>query len=312
MELTCLNCTGSFSVDDGEPAGRGSLRCPLCGREQRWLPQEDFVDPVPADAPVEALVEVPVASAPTPEPSPQPAAAPRAEPAASAFRRPMQAFTGMRGAKPAAPRMGQPIIPRGVDDPDVSTGSGLAGDASDDAARISLDDVPQLAEESPIVGDPESWVVRSPSGLVLEFPSSNLLLAWSAVLDNPLPYQVSHGGGLWTSLDQVIREQKRGTRSTQAFLKTLDGGAVGGRPAIDPARRDRMELGDPLARPQGAPTEAGAVLPPLDRAIPSTSQFQFKIATPKPKGLPGWVVLAAVTVGVLAAAGIAAYFLFLH
>jgi hypothetical protein len=296
MELTCLNCTGSFSVDDGDPSGLKTLRCPMCGHEQRWVPQPRFTDPAPLEA-----------EAPAP-PS-------RSDGTGGAFRRPMQAFSGMRsgktGSQKLAPRVHviDPETMESVAEPEAAG----AGRTSESSGEIRLDDVAPLSDEPPPPSDStETWVVRSPSGLVLEFPSSNLLLAWSAVLDNPAPYQVSRAGSLWTSLEQIIREMERGKRSTQALLRTLEGGAVSGRPAIDPGRRDRMELGDPLGKDGSAAAAGGGVPPPLDRSLPSTSQFQFKIAESKPQGLPGWVVLLVVTVGVLAAAGVAAYFLLLR
>lgn len=300
MELTCLNCTGSFSVDDdGGPSGRKSLRCPMCGHEQRWVPQPGFTDPAPLEAEVSDASE----------------SSSRTDGFGGAFRRPMQAFSGMRtgktGSQKTTPRVHviDPETLESVEEPPAVGASHM----SESSGEIRLDDVAPLSDEPPPPSEStEVWVVRSPSGLALEFPSSNLLLAWSAVLDNPVPYQVSRAGSLWTSLDQVIREMKRGKRSTQALLRTLDGGSVAGRPAIDPARRDRMELGDPLGKDGSAAAGGGGVPLPLDRSLPSTSQFQFKISESKPKGLPGWVVLLVVTVGVLAAAGVAAYFLLLH
>ncbi len=301
MELTCLNCSGSFSVDDGEPAGRNSLCCPLCGREQRWVPQAEFIDPSGDDVPVESNLGEPSGA--------------RADVSSGAFRRPMQAFSGLRSGKSRSSQTGPQVY---VVDPDemeiVETVGAIPNVApqSESSSEIRLDDVAPLVEEVPALGDPESWVCRSPSGLVLEFPSSNLLLAWAAVLDNPAPYQVSRAGSLWTPLDQAIREMKRGARSTQAFLKTLDGGSVGGRPAIDPGRRARMELGDPLGKADQTVSDDGGLLQPLSRSVPSSSQFQFKIAETKPEGVPGWVVILVVAVGVLAAGGVAAYVLLLH
>lgn len=300
MELTCLNCTGSFTVGDADPAGRSSLVCPLCGREQRWVGQGDFQEPSVAPASREEVAE-PAVEVPRSEPSS----------GSGTFRRPMQAFSGLRGAKAAtAPRPGpQPFQ---VVDPTSGASAPVEGAIDellpDSGVGVGLE-VPDPVEAAAVPSESEAWVVRSPSGLVLEFPAANLLLAWSAVLDNPAPYQVSHAGSLWTPLDELIRELKRGKRSSQAFLKTLDGGAVPGLPAIDPVRRDQMELGMPLQQAINAPVAFGGA---PQRAIPTTSQFQFKIAESKPSGMPGWAILLLVTVGVLGAAGIAAYFLLLH
>lgn len=301
MELTCLNCTGTFTVGDADPAGRSSLVCPLCGREQRWVGQGDFQEP--SIAPASGAEAVKAHDE-----------APRGESASGSgtFRRPMQAFSGLRGAKAAAVRPGAPQ-PVQIVDP-KATASAPVGSVIDalppePGPSGGLGEVPGLGDVVPVPASTEAWTVRSPSGLVLEFPAANLLLAWSAVIDNPAPYSVSHAGSLWTPLDELIRELKRGKRSTQAFLKTLDGGAVPGLPAIDPVRRDQMELGMPLQQAIGAPSASGGT---PQRAIPTTSQFQFKIAESKPAGMPGWVILLLVTVGVLGAAGIAAYFLLLH
>ena len=55
MELTCLNCTGTFEVGDDEVADRGGdLVCPLCGRTQHFLPRGDR--PVPGTEPIDASV----------------------------------------------------------------------------------------------------------------------------------------------------------------------------------------------------------------------------------------------------------------
>ena len=276
MELTCLSCTGTFSASDADPAGRRSLVCPLCNREQRWIRQDKF--------------EFVVNSEQRPEQQQEVADSRRPSSSGMAFKRPMQAFGGRR-----------------------SSGSGQSLAATPPLPNEPLDkpaDEPALAPElppdvaAPILNNPEGWVVRSPSGLVLEFPSSDLVVAWSAVLDNPVPYHVSHVGSPWASLDEVLKEIKRGRRPSQSMIKTLDGGAISGGSMMDPVKRDRMEMGLPIS---GTPTNE--IEAPLPAKRTTTQQFEFKMAESKPKGMPRWAVMLIVTLAVLASVGLAAYVL---
>jgi hypothetical protein len=183
-----------------------------------------------------------------------------------------------------------------------------------DERLVELKPNPEILD--PVSG---SWAVKSPTGLVLEFPESALLVNWSAVVENPAPYQVSRGGETWMSLEEFLRETKRGVRATQAFRRTLDERGSG----LIPVPLESV-AGSSFAQPQdpvsiglqgeqpGAPGTVVATQASQRNAVSTTAQFTFKIATNKKTGFPRWAV--ALIVGgvlVLLGSGAAVAFLFL-
>jgi hypothetical protein len=159
-----------------------------------------------------------------------------------------------------------------------------------------------------------AWLVRSPTGLVLEFPSSNLLINWSAVVDNPAPYMVSRGGDDWTSLDTFVREVKLGSRATQVFQRMTGGG---------PMIRPSVSAGDALDAADASGSAAPASAPAQERAdtgqksvqpaapgriVSSAAQFQFKLAPERKSAWPRVLLVVGITVVVLAGAAAAVWF----
>jgi predicted Zn finger-like uncharacterized protein len=314
MELTCLNCTGTFEVDDSEvEATRGALRCPLCGREQTFTAR---------------------GGRPIPEVEPSDVGG-RREPVSegfgAAFRKPMQAFGGRRPARsgggPAVGNTGPvPEAPRiaTAEMPPIDTIVPPPVSAPKRDSRVTeppvLGDRPVELKVNPDVVEAADtkWIVKSPTGLVLEFPESSLLVNWSAVVENPAPYQVSRGGESWMSLEEFLRETKRGTRATQAFRRPPDIRGIGtiGGPSdaipggAHPAAREEPAKGS--SGSAGSAPRASDTQPAQRNAVSTTAQFTFKIAKGTKQGLPRWAV-ALIVGGVLAllGGGAAAAFLFL-
>jgi len=140
---------------------------------------------------------------------------------------------------------------------------------------------------------PQKWLVKSPTGLVLEFPSSHLLVNWSSVVDNPAPYLVSRGGEEWTALDAWLSEVRHGSRATQVFRRMTgkpelpESGAAPGAEGAVPATRT---------------TPAAQKVAIGERHVSATAHFQFKIAEPKKPTWHKWAILGAAIVGGLAIA----------
>ncbi len=324
MELTCLNCTGTFEVGDDEIAATGGeLVCPLCGRTQRFVPRGDR--PVPGTEPLDASN--------------------RREPVSDgfggAFRKPMQAFGGRRPARPgSAPPSAPPFVappsqaPAGDGErrvtgevppnPRITSPSGYrtpptppepiltASPSAGTDRAVEVRAAPEAAEAGSGI-----WTVKSPTGLFLEFPASNLLVNWSAVVENPAPYQVSRGGQEWMSLDEFLREMKRGVRATQAFRRSPDGRGIA--TLAEPAELPKgVAAASPVAVSRDA-SAVGKVETPAAATGPgnsrnpwsSTEQFTFKIANSGTnRGIPLWATILII-VGLVAgaAAGVAALFL---
>lgn len=242
MELNCLNCGGSFSLDDSKvPEGGGVLICPLCGRKQHFTRR---IQPIK-----------------------------QKEGAAQGFRKPMQAFSGFVLRQPVGAESLQPEItpPR----------------PTEEVIAVAAAQIPNGSG---------AWLVKSPSGLVLEFPASHLLVNWSAVIENPAPYQVSRGGDEWISLEAFLREVRQGSRATQVFKKMT------GVPSPD------------MPTPQGTEDASGAVRkvetriePHPSRPTTSTTQFQFKITTERKKIWPRVLLVIIIILGALVAVGAAWY-----
>lgn len=262
MELTCLNCLGTFEVDMKPGSTQVHyLRCPLCGTEQTFIPQDA------------ARLKRPLVPPP------------RAQKTTTAFRKPMQAFL----TEP--PRSTTPPQSRETRASSVEIGPFRSGAPTPpEAFRPPVEAAPQ---------EPEVWLVRSPTGLVLEFPASETLVNWSAVVDNPTPYQVSRGGQEWISLAEFLRLVRQGNRSTAAFRAATR--------APDPS-----SLGEPVVpHPVGATSPQGKQAAPLlqnDGAVKHpTSQFQIKLKQQRASRWRLWLLVALCLVLVATGALVAAY-----
>lgn len=271
MELTCLNCLGTFEVDAaGVPASSDRIQCPICGTDQTFVTQD------------EARLKRPE----TPLPPP------RSSRTTTAFRKPMQAFVGGT-PRPSTSSTFRPTPTDGVA-PSAAAPFDPAASTPPEAFLPPIAPTPQTDESG-------SWVVRSPTGLVLEFPASEYLVNWSAVVDNPAPYQVSRGGQEWTSLAEFLRLVRQGNRSTSAFRTATRG--------PDPSVPSR----DPVPSPVATPTPGGSPTVPTARpgTAPThpTSQFQIKLKQPAVPRWRRWVFLGLGLVVIAAGAVAAAYFL---
>ncbi len=271
MELTCLNCLGTFEVDAKRvPAASDRVQCPICGTDQKFVTQD------------EARLKRPE----TPLPPP------RSSRSTTAFRKPMQAFAG-GASRPSTSSTVRPVPADGVAPP--------AAAPFDPGARTPPEAFLPPIAPGPQADEAGSWVVRSPTGLVLEFPASDLLVNWSAVVDNPAPYQVSRGGQEWTSLADFLRLVRQGNRSTSAFRV-----ATRGADSSAPTR-------DPIPSPLATPTPGGSPTVPAARPVTAsthpTSQFQIKLKQPEVARWRRWVFLGLGLVLIAAGTVAAAYFL---
>jgi hypothetical protein len=138
------------------------------------------------------------------------------------------------------------------------------------------------------------------------------------VVENPAPYLVSRGGDTWMSLEEFVRETKRGIRATQAFrhspdskvLVPVSSGLEGepGSASAAPAVSQAAASVPPVGAARGPDTQ-----PPSQRsAVSTTAQFTFKIANSSKPGMPQWAK-ALIVLGVLTllGGGAAAVFLFM-
>lgn len=300
MELTCLNCTGTFEAGDTEVAAAGGvLRCPLCGREQRFAARGNR--PVPEAEPADESVRREAVS----------------DSFGGAFRKPMQAFGGRRTGRPAgggtpgnASPAGEPVRIDTTEMPPVDVVLPPHRQAAmgprtpvPPAAPLPPPPVTVRSIEAAVAPEPVDagsgvWIVKSPTGLVLEFPASNLLVNWSAVVENPAPYQVSRGGDSWMSLDEFLRETKRGIRATQAFRRgpegrapAILGGAAESGSGPASAEPSTTAASNPPADAAAGPPRASDTSPGGQRsAVSTTAQFTFKIANSSKPGFPRWAV----------------------
>jgi predicted Zn finger-like uncharacterized protein len=310
MELTCLNCTGTFEVDDADvDAAGGMLRCPLCGREQRFAARG--ARSIPDVEPVDSGA--------------------RREPASdgfgSAFRKPMQAFGGRRTGRPTGGAAGAVPPPTPVR---VDTDQMPAVDAvlpppvfsAQPPKPVPVEPPPERLNIPKVTAEVDSasglWIVKSPTGLILEFPSSILLVNWSAVVENPAPYQVSRGSDSWMSLEEFLRETKRGIRATQAFRRAPEGqglvpvgGVSEGMPDGAPAPSSDAAAAVAAGDPNGSPRAPDAAASTGRNAVSTTAQFTFKIANSSKPGFPRWAIALIVgAVLALVGGGAASWFLF--
>ncbi|HOU54787.1 MAG TPA: hypothetical protein PLQ97_12740 [Myxococcota bacterium] len=295
MELICLNCLGEFEPDGTLPASGGPLKCPRCGAEQVFHPAGGR--PLPRmSAPSGTRESV-------------------SEGTGGAFRKP-QSLAIRKGATPGSsgesgnsPRTGPvPHVRRDTDSipPIRASVSGAVEVVPPPPASAAVRDPgspegPDGAAVSANEDSGQEWMVKSPTGLVLEFSSPALLVAWSAVVDNPAPYQVCRAGGDWKPLDAFLQEIKRGGRPTQAFrAPTSPGrGSSGAIPTVSGAMG-----GDGAADVSSSESSVS----PQPRT--PTTGFTFKVANTSKPPSRGWLkpLLWALFVG---AAGVGGYFLWL-
>jgi hypothetical protein len=66
------------------------------------------------------------------------------------------------------------------------------------------------------------WYVRCPTGLELVFPSSQLVLAWASVVDDPNVYFVSRGGEDFVTMAEWMQKIRQGSRGTLAFKTVVE------------------------------------------------------------------------------------------
>lgn len=268
MELTCLNCLGTFEMDDkGVPAPSGRVQCPICGADQTFVTLDE-------------------ARLKRPQP---PVPPPRSSKTTTAFRKPMQAFVG-GSPRPSTPPSLQPA-PVAGEAPVVVTPFEPAAPTPPEAF------LPPMAPDAP-ADESGSWMVRSPTGLVLEFPASELLVNWSAVVDNPAPYQVSRGGQEWTSLAEFLQLVRQGNRSTSAFR-------VATRGSPSPAAPREFVPASPATPAPGSSPTVPTPRPAGVTAHP-TSSFQIKLKEPAAPRWRRWVLLGFGLFAIIGGAAVAA------
>lgn len=300
MELTCLNCAGTFEIDEGGVGSDGgSVECPMCGQAQDFTPREGLEASIPSPGP--AIQEV---SSPPPDDETAPP-----EAGASSFKKPMQAFSSFARRQVSGP-----------DEMKDDTGPMKQVRRSYHEDTPFEARIPRIEKKEPSGPIPEAtvddgngtglWLVKSPSGLVLEFPSSHLLVNWSAIVENPAPYTVSKGGEVWQAMADFLEEVRQGNRGTSAFrriannLERSQSSTVSVRSDI--GGTDKMPMVGEAATGAGeddvGPGEED------DPSIPTspTSGFQFKIRESREPKSRKWLVVGIVVGVVVLAAGAAA------
>jgi len=294
MELMCLNWLGEFETEGAAPAPGSLLKCPRCGAEQVFFPAGGR--PLPRmSAPTGAREGVP-------------------EPTGGAFRKPQSLVIRKGGSSGSSGEAGNasqtgpvPQVRRDTDSipPIRRSASGAVEvvaptQAPASAGSAGTAEAPEATQASGIDEAGQEWMVKSPTGLVLEFTGPALLVAWSAVVDNPAPYQVCRTGGEWMPLETFLQEFKKGARFTQGMrVPQLPGRSPSGPTAVV----------SPV--PGGSATVAASPdAPDSPQPRPSTTGFTFKVANTSTPPSRGWVkpLLWALFVG---AAGAGGYFLWL-
>lgn len=177
MDLTCLNCFATFTVDDQQVLRSGGrVTCPKCGTEQVCRPIDEGQVRRPPPRPVPPRVETPTTS----------------------FKKPMSVFfmrdtsrvprSGPKEAGPSAPPESPSVA--------VAQEVGPAGS--------------QGKEDGPLY-------VRSPTGLSLVFPSVEYLTNWASIIESTAAYQVSRDQREWISLADYLTAIRQGRRGLAAF-----------------------------------------------------------------------------------------------
>lgn len=300
MKFTCLDCGTEFGNDEESAQPGSTVQCPECGRPH-VVPETN--SPLP-DVLKELMNSGDGAFGADDDATPGTGTEQASEDAGesggagagagegnsgSSFQRPMRAFSShMKIPVPVPTQVSKTLVD--VKNPVVEM-EAIKEPSEDSIAQV-------VPAESPMATDGSgTWVVESPTGLVLEFPSATLLVGWAAVIENTAPYMVSRPGEESRSLDEFVTEIKRGKRPTQAFPKT-------GKTSLDReagAVKSTGSMTFPMDEKTGNPGER------RDSGVMNSSQFQFKIQNSSPPAWRGWVVALAIAIGVAAVAGGAAF-----
>jgi len=295
MELICLNCSNAFDIGNADKeGGDGGVVCPNCGKVQRFKSHEET--PIPAPSPMKKGLLDSDADLNVSGDS-------------GAFKRPMQAFSSF--ARRTVAKKGELIDDTGEIPKARRT-------VRQDTTWEGI--IPKVKKEEKQGGGSEEgeestiWLVKSPSGLVLEFPTSQMLVNWSAIVEKPEPYSVSKGGKDWMALEEFLDSVRQGNRGTSAFrraaaasgLEPITGGRDAG-PSVARAVEGAGEVEDGYGDETG---QSDKDFHEVETTSSPTSQFKFKIQeSTKPKKNV-WVVVAIVAGVLLLGAGgvVAMYF----
>jgi hypothetical protein len=254
------------------------------------------------------------------------------------FRKPLQAFSSMRPRPTTSfPRVTDsvqfpPDAPEPLREPAQSTsGSTREPDRISDQdirlmtprepSRFSRPDIkieaPNPAEPSPapvVPADIPPILVKSPTGLILKFPFTDLLASWASIIENPGPYLVCRGNDEWRGLPEFLAVQKPGAGHVTASFRRIQAESQGAlssisedSPAIDAGPISTSPVPAGATRPTRPPSSTGTKPGMPQLRTPTTSQFKFKIVEKREPGSRKWIVIGVVAGGVLVGLGVAAY-----
>lgn len=325
MNLLCLNCGESFTIDDAAvgPDG-GAVKCAHCGLEHNiYRPfAGGSTDSSAGSAATERLLSVPEVAPP---------ASSAGGRFASSFIKPLSAFSKHRkaGSADASDVVDSTGVPSGEsvsgddsplpaalpelpdmpDLPDVSAASVSHSAISDTTIRMQASDLDEWADSIPDIviddiGGP--FHVKSPAGLVLEFTDFQLIEEWARGIDKQDKYFVVDISGASTPMNDFIKTRKSGMRgnSTMSAIRASDEfqagiGESGRKNRAADAGSDMSDLMTPGSSRRGG--GSGKTM--------TTQQFKFKIESTEPETSKKWVVLAVV-LSVAAVAAVLAVFVF--
>lgn len=268
MELWCLNCQTCFNHPEEPPHNKVvSIKCPNCGIESHFTkkPQHLF-----------SIQETKKVLAP-----PRP-------PTTSKFMRP----TPQYGIKVGQTQTQQPSTDSSFRKADVYPEYKTRPKQEDSKSILQ----PQISDSSYEDGP---FFVKSPTGLVLEFPSSKVVQTWASIIENTVPYQISQDTKEWISLDVFLSGYRvsavEDDRLRKAVAKISESKAT-----IVPIDADgKAEEKTSTEKPRET-TDQQQRKVEIQRGIRDspTSQFTFKIKeTPSPKSvLRKWVVAGIIIV----------------